>query len=135
MLPRNRKNWHDISARLSAVRKQARSELILLEQTCIAIDGPSPAPTSKGLLAIQSNDLLHYVRYRTDVATVSRFHGRQLGISNQFKDETAAGNDMLRTAIGWVFLTVVFVAALPLFIPLAIYGHGRRLASKLRSSR
>jgi hypothetical protein len=42
---------------------------------------------------------------------------------------------MLRTAIGWLFLTAIFIVALPLFIPLAIFGQGRRLAIKLRSSR
>ena len=36
---------------------------------------------------------------------------------------------VLRTAIGWVFLTLIFIVALPLFIPLAIFGHGRRLTS------
>ena len=42
---------------------------------------------------------------------------------------------MLRTAIGWAFLIAIFIVALPLFIPFAIYRQGRRLASKLRSSR
>ena len=40
---------------------------------------------------------------------------------------------MLRTAGGWVFFTAVFIVALPLFIPLAIFGQGRR-AGKLRAS-
>jgi len=38
-------------------------------------------------------------------------------------------------AIGWAFLTAIFILALPLFIPLAIFGQRRRLAIKLRSSR
>jgi hypothetical protein len=42
---------------------------------------------------------------------------------------------MLRTAMGWLFLTLIFIVALPLFVPLAIFGHGRRLTNKLRSSR
>jgi hypothetical protein len=39
---------------------------------------------------------------------------------------------MLRTAIGWAFLTAIFIVALPLFIPLTIFGQGRRLTNKLR---
>jgi len=42
---------------------------------------------------------------------------------------------MLRTAFGWAVLTVIFIAVLPLYVPLAIYGQGRRLANKLRTSR
>jgi hypothetical protein len=42
---------------------------------------------------------------------------------------------MLRTAFGWVVLTTIFIAALPLYVPLAIFGQGRRLANKLRTSR
>ena len=50
-------------------------------------------------------------------------------------NQSGGGNNMLRTGIGWVFLTAIFIAALPLYIPLVIYVQGRRLAVKLRSSR